>query len=1184
MPPVRKDEHPEYPFAGPFPGLQSEVAPSQIGNAGFAEVQNLLLRNSRAQIVPEFVPISSSSPDGTPIAGIFDFFNVIGARMSGVWTQKGMFIFFLGAWQQIPPSTTPTILDPSVPPIGSSPAGSQLPPGIPITGDNQHYFQWAVVGYKLYFSQLLQPIQVWDGDPTHGYNLADEWPIPHPPGFIPTHVLPVPAKYLMELDFHLVVGNTMEIPTPPFNVPEAPNRVHWSATGDGANWSDFSAGQNDLFNNLGPITGMTRLFQSGYVFQQLGVTMMTPTGDALAPFRFTSMGAYAKGNTFPFALAAFGELIAAYIGRDDIYIFDGTSSQPIGQHPIDGNRRLGARTRIFADLFKVTQNVDLTIGYNQSNVWGVIMTAANGTTMEAYWLFIPQLNKAWVYNFDESNWTQLLFQAGRLNGPALSSFWGPQSNSAFPFGFAPIDSLTIADNAAVGGFNVSYLDFSTPGNMLTSGSISPGDGWYIRSGNLDFDDNRHPHTVNKVRMVLTDVGVMQFYLRFTNETGYQTPLQLMTIGEGTGKSITTMVDLQNGITGKYITWELSGPPSVPFELVEITPYPVLGGEVMTRCEVVVSPPVLPPPGGGIVVSISPGSVSLAPGATQTFKATVTNTSDQTVTWTTDRGTITAGGLYTAPSVTVATLATVTATSNADTTKSATVSISIQPVAAITVTIAPLSVAINSGGHQLFTATVTGTTDATVTWEASAGTITSGGLFTAPTVSVDTSVTVGAVSNADPAQSASVTFTVHAGAAVTVTISPTSATLASGQTQTFTATVTNATPNTVTWHASQGTITSAGLFTAPTVTANTNVTITATSVADTSKSAQVAVSVIPAIVVTVTPATATITSGQTQQFNHTVTGTTNTNVTWTASPGTISSTGLYTAPTVTTVTSGTVTATSVANTAKHGTATVSIQPVSGTQYDLLQWCTLNQRATQHLVGDPKAPYEVQWLDTDANYPSNYPKNTLWFIKNKLGNPWDVLKYDSQHISHWMTENGDSADQAACQAANGTTCWLYARAYKRDLTPIPLLPRMFTPGSSITLDTPASATTINRTTNCESTVTVVHLGPVHCVTTGPFKYSWGGSIDSGPGTDATAPHLDSVHGVDTIKSQYYYSQDSSQPSGYASLEETYYVKGFGRVAWYYYLRGVFQQKTVNTTVASGGHPAINFPCGPGKSWFV
>ena len=80
---------------------------------------------------------------------------------------------------------------------------------------------------------------------------------------------------------------------------------------------------------------------------------------------------------------------------------------------------------------------------------------------------------------------------------------------------------------------------------------------------------------------------------------------------------------------------------------------------------------------------------------------------------------------------------------------------------------------------------------------------------------------------------------------------------------------------------------------------------------------------PAIAVSVSPTSTTVASGGTQQFTATVTGTTNTAVTWTASLGTISSTGLYTAPTVSASTTATVTATSVADATKSANASVAI---------------------------------------------------------------------------------------------------------------------------------------------------------------------------------------------------------------------------------------------------------------------
>ena len=86
-----------------------------------------------------------------------------------------------------------------------------------------------------------------------------------------------------------------------------------------------------------------------------------------------------------------------------------------------------------------------------------------------------------------------------------------------------------------------------------------------------------------------------------------------------------------------------------------------------------------------------------------------------------------------------------------------------------------------------------------------------------------------------------TFTTKA-LPVSVSVSPSSASVGSGKTQQFTATVTNASNQAVTWSASGGTISSAGLFTAPTVSADQTVTVKATSVADTSKSTTATVTV------------------------------------------------------------------------------------------------------------------------------------------------------------------------------------------------------------------------------------------------------------------------------------------------------------------------------------------------------
>jgi 6-phosphogluconolactonase (cycloisomerase 2 family) len=88
---------------------------------------------------------------------------------------------------------------------------------------------------------------------------------------------------------------------------------------------------------------------------------------------------------------------------------------------------------------------------------------------------------------------------------------------------------------------------------------------------------------------------------------------------------------------------------------------------------------------------------------------------------------------------------------------------------------------------------------------------------------------------------------------------------------------------------------------------------------------------PAVTITLSPTSANVIAGGTQQFTATVTGSTNTAVTWTVSgPGTISTSGLYSAPaSLTTPASVTVKATAQADTTKSKTAAVSIPAVSAT---------------------------------------------------------------------------------------------------------------------------------------------------------------------------------------------------------------------------------------------------------------
>src|SRR3984893_14365349 len=187
--------------------------------------------------------------------------------------------------------------------------------------------------------------------------------------------------------------------------------------------------------------------------------------------------------------------------------------------------------------------------------------------------------------------------------------------------------------------------------------------------------------------------------------------------------------------------------------------------------------------------------------------------------------------------------------------------------------------------------------------------------------------------------------------ISVSVTASKSTVLIGQTVTFTATVTGTMNTAVTWSvsggASNGTISATGVYTAPATVPNpAKITVTATSQADSTKSGSATVTVVASasgILVSVQPATASVSDFMKQQFNATVTGTSNTAVTWQVNGvasgsqkfGFISSAGLFVAPSAvptksdsqgnTVTTTLAITAVSQADTTASGTSTVTIVP-------------------------------------------------------------------------------------------------------------------------------------------------------------------------------------------------------------------------------------------------------------------
>ncbi len=345
----------------------------------------------------------------------------------------------------------------------------------------------------------------------------------------------------------------------------------------------------------------------------------------------------------------------------------------------------------------------------------------------------------------------------------------------------------------------------------------------------------------------------------------------------------------------------------------------------------------------IAVSVSPASTSLTQSQSQQFSAAVTGSSSANVTWSMSPqvGQLSTAGAYTAPAsiATVQTVA-ITATSLADTTKSATAIVSLQPppappAASMRVVITPAFPSVTTPNALQFSATVSGSSNNAVTWNINpkVGQIDATGHYTSPsTLTATQIVTITATAAANSAASSNTGIIVMPGSGVAVTLSPGSASLTGGQSQTFTPTVNGSSNTAVTWSLSPniGTLNN-GVYTAPAAIASAQiVTITATSAADTTKSASVPVSLVP-VAVTLGPSSVNLGAGQSQTFTMAVTGSGNTNVTWTVSPAGIGSfaNGVYTAPsTINSPQSITLTATSVADPTKSVSATVNLVPLVG----------------------------------------------------------------------------------------------------------------------------------------------------------------------------------------------------------------------------------------------------------------
>gem|GEM_PF-1580388 len=387
------------------------------------------------------------------------------------------------------------------------------------------------------------------------------------------------------------------------------------------------------------------------------------------------------------------------------------------------------------------------------------------------------------------------------------------------------------------------------------------------------------------------------------------------------------------------------------------------------------------------IDISPATASLIVGATQTFTASPKdqngNPIDAAITWTSSNttvGNVDAGGIFTAAAAGTTTIQAANGTVNG----TAAVTVSAPAPVLTTITVSPATANLVVGTTQTFTASPKDQNgnpiDAAITWTSSnttVGNVDAGGIFTAAAAGTTTVQAANGTVNG----TAAVTVTVSAPAPVltTITVSPATANLVVGTTQTFTASPKDQNGNpidaAITWTSSNttvGNVDAGGNFTAAAAGTTTvqaaNGTVNGTAAVTVTVSAPAPV----LTTITVSPATANLVVGANQTFMASPKDQ-NGNpidaaITWTSSNttvGNVDTNGNFTA------TAAGTTTIQAANGTVNGTAAVTVTVSTPVKYYIVTFI-VTDNVTGKPIKDAKISMDRVKRETNRSGIANFKK--------------------------------------------------------------------------------------------------------------------------------------------------------------------------------------------------------------------
>jgi hypothetical protein len=330
-------------------------------------------------------------------------------------------------------------------------------------------------------------------------------------------------------------------------------------------------------------------------------------------------------------------------------------------------------------------------------------------------------------------------------------------------------TYTLTEAGALGtGTSTGSATISADGTQITSGTYQTpaACGFSADSGSLT-GTAIQPLSGTFAGQLVNFVGTADAVVLTVSQSGYTlnavgtdagAPISL------TGKVIGATFDVKGIVQGQSREYVGVYVPSSKNFLVYDTSFDLLGS---------LAPQSPAPSPNPIRVSVSPTTETVAVGATQTFTATVMNdTAAKGVTWTVSCGTANGCGslsattgisiTYSAPSsVPSPATVTLTAISAADTTRSASSTITVTApqsnVNGVTISCSPDAIPITSQASCSAIVSGTNSPSQSVTWSASSGSVTPGGVFTPHSAG---SVVVTAVSTSDPTKSGTASLDVH----------------------------------------------------------------------------------------------------------------------------------------------------------------------------------------------------------------------------------------------------------------------------------------------------------------------------------------------------------------------------------------------------------------------------------------